>query len=119
MNYGKNFHARASIFLWLFKDDWGINLSIPLIFRIENAPQGLRTAGGKDKQDKVLKMSAGPLQYFREVKSEAKKVSWPSRKETTASTIAVFIMVFMASVFLYLSDQVLAYLVSLVLSIGA
>ena len=61
---------------------------------------------------------AGPFNYFREVKQEALKVSWPSRKETIASTIAVFIMVTLASIFLYLSDQVLAYLVSLVLGIG-
>jgi preprotein translocase subunit SecE len=60
----------------------------------------------------------GPLAYFREVKQEAQKVTWPSRKETVASTIAVFIMVLMASVFLYFADQVLAWLVSLILGIG-
>ncbi|PZQ43304.1 MAG: preprotein translocase subunit SecE [Micavibrio aeruginosavorus] len=62
---------------------------------------------------------SGPFGYFREVKQEAQKVTWPSRKETIASTIAVFIMVIMASLFLYLSDQVLAYLVSLILGIGS
>ena len=61
---------------------------------------------------------SGPFRYFKEVKQEAQKVTWPSRKETIASTIAVLIMVLLASVFLYLSDQVLAYLVSLVLSLG-
>jgi preprotein translocase subunit SecE len=60
----------------------------------------------------------GPLQYYREVVQEAHKVTWPTRKETIASTIAVLIMVVLATIFLYLSDQVLAYLVSLVLSIG-
>lgn len=62
---------------------------------------------------------SGPFNYFREVRLEAQKITWPSRKETIASTIAVFIMVTLASIFLYLSDQVLAYLVSLVLGIGA
>ena len=61
---------------------------------------------------------SGPVQYLKEVKQEAQKVIWPSRKETIASTIAVFIMVTLASIFLYVSDQVLAYLVSLVLGIG-
>jgi len=61
----------------------------------------------------------GPLQYFREVKQEAKKVSWPSRKETIASTIAVFVMVILASIYMYVGDQILAYLVSLILGIGA
>lgn len=62
---------------------------------------------------------AGPVQYLKEVKQEAQKVSWPSRKETIASTIAVFIMVSLASVFLFFADQVLAWLVSLVLGINA
>lgn len=61
---------------------------------------------------------SGPLNYLKEVRQEAKKVTWPSRKETIASTIAVFIMVALASVFLFLSDQILAWLVSLILGIG-
>jgi preprotein translocase subunit SecE len=62
---------------------------------------------------------AGPLQYFREVKAEAKKVSWPSRKETIASTIAVFIMVTFASLFMYFADQIIAWVISLILGVGA
>lgn len=61
---------------------------------------------------------AGPLQYLKEVKQETQKVTWPSRKETVTSTIAVLIMVALASLFLYVSDQILAYLVSLILGIG-
>jgi preprotein translocase subunit SecE len=60
----------------------------------------------------------GIVQYFREVRQEAGKVTWPTRKETIASTIAVFIMVTLASLFLYFADQILAWLVSLVLGIG-
>ncbi len=62
---------------------------------------------------------SGPFSYFREVRQEASKVSWPTRKETIASTIAVFIMVTLASIFMYLSDQILAWLVSLILGISA
>lgn len=61
---------------------------------------------------------AGPVQYLKEVKQEAQRVTWPSRKETIASTIAVFIMVTLASIFLYVSDQILAWAVSKVLGIG-
>ena len=62
---------------------------------------------------------SGPIEFFRQVKAEAKKVSWPSRKETTASTIAVFIMVVVASVFLFFADQVLAFAVGLILGFGS
>jgi preprotein translocase subunit SecE len=60
-----------------------------------------------------------PLEFVRQVKAEVNKITWPSRKETTSSTIAVFIMVVLASVFLYFADQVMALAVRLILGIGA
>lgn len=60
----------------------------------------------------------GPLEFINQVKAEVKKVTWPSRKETTVSTIAVFIMVVLASTFLFFADQLLAFLVNLILDIG-
>jgi len=60
----------------------------------------------------------GPVEYFRQVRSEMKKVTWPSRKETTVSVIAVFIMVTFASIFLYFADQLIAFLVRTVMGFG-
>lgn len=60
----------------------------------------------------------GPIEYFRQVRAEVKKITWPSRQETTVSTIAVFVMVFFASIILYAADQTLAFLVQLVLGVG-
>ncbi len=60
-----------------------------------------------------------PMEFFKQVKTEAKKVSWPTRAETISSTIAVFIMVVIASVFLFLADQVLAFVVRFALGLGA
>lgn len=60
----------------------------------------------------------GPVEFFRQVRSEARKISWPSRKETTASTISVFFMVTLAAVFLYFSDQLIAWAVRMIMSIG-
>jgi preprotein translocase subunit SecE len=60
----------------------------------------------------------GPIEFLKQVRSEAKKVTWPTRQETTVSTIAVFIMVFVASLFLYFADQLMAFVVHLVMSIG-
>ncbi len=60
-----------------------------------------------------------PAQYVNEVKAEMKKVTWPTRKETTVSTIAVFIMVTLAATFLFLADQILAWGVDKILSIGS
>lgn len=60
-----------------------------------------------------------PMQFIQQVKSETKKVTWPSRKETTVSVIAVLIMVTLASLFLFFADQILAWVVNLILEIGS
>lgn len=60
----------------------------------------------------------GPIDYIRQVKSEMKKITWPSRQETTVSLIAVFIMVTLAAIFLYVADQVIAFLIRFVMGFG-
>lgn len=61
---------------------------------------------------------SGPIEFFRQVRTELKKITWPTRNETTVSTIAVFIMVAIAATFLFFADQIIAWVLSLVLSIG-
>jgi preprotein translocase subunit SecE len=51
------------------------------------------------------------------VRSESATVTWPSRRETTITTIMVFIMVALASIFFFASDQAIRYFVTLVLGI--
>ncbi len=60
----------------------------------------------------------GPVEFVRQVKSETKKVTWPTRQETTVSMIAVFIMVFISSIFLYFADQIIAYLIQMIMGLG-
>lgn len=60
----------------------------------------------------------GPVGFFKQVRSEAKKISWPSRHETTVSTIAVFIMVTIAAAFLYFADQIIAVIIRFIMSFG-
>jgi preprotein translocase subunit SecE len=59
-----------------------------------------------------------PMEFVQQVRREVAKVTWPTRKETTVSTVMVFIFVFIAAAFFFLVDQVLALLVRLVLGIG-
>lgn len=59
-----------------------------------------------------------PVEYFRQVKAEMKKVTWPTRQETTVSAIAVLVMVTISSIFLFTADQVMAFAVRLVLGFG-
>ena len=59
-----------------------------------------------------------PAQFVQQVRTEAKKVSWPTRKETIVSTIMVFVMVALASVFFFVVDQLLAWGVQLIFGVG-
>ena len=60
-----------------------------------------------------------PAQFVREVRQELAKVTWPSRRELVVTTISVFAMAALAAVFFFLVDQLLAWLVRLILGIGA
>ncbi len=60
----------------------------------------------------------GPIEFVKQVRSEAKKITWPSRHETTVSMIAVFVMVFICSLFLYFADQIIAYAIRLIMGFG-
>jgi preprotein translocase subunit SecE len=59
-----------------------------------------------------------PFEFFQQVRSEALKVTWPTRRETVITTIMVFIMGTFATVFFFLTDVVLSKGVSFVLGVG-
>jgi preprotein translocase subunit SecE len=60
-----------------------------------------------------------PFEFLQQVRSEASKVTWPSRKETTVTTAMVFVMVVLASLFFLLVDQIMGWAVRFVLGLGA
>ncbi|GJD90224.1 Protein translocase subunit SecE [Methylobacterium hispanicum] len=59
----------------------------------------------------------GPVEFLSQVRDEGRKVTWPSRRETTVTTIMVFVMVILASVFFTVVDQALRYGVGLILGL--
>ena len=60
-----------------------------------------------------------PFKFLQEVRAEAQKVTWPTRKETTVTTMMVFVMVAIASIFFLLADQVMRIAVSFLLGINS
>lgn len=60
-----------------------------------------------------------PMEFFRQVRAEVAKVTWPSRKETTITTSMVFVMVAVASVFFLAVDAVLSWGITSVLGLGS
>jgi len=58
-------------------------------------------------------------QFLREVKTELKKVTWPSRKDTLAGTGLVLVAVFVIAIFLGIVDSGLSNLIRWVLKNAA
>jgi preprotein translocase subunit SecE len=59
-----------------------------------------------------------PFKFMQEVRAEAQKVTWPTRRETAVTTAMVFVMVAIAAVFFLVADQIMRFVVTLVLGIG-
>ena len=66
----------------------------------------------------MAEKTKNPFVFLQQVRSETAKVTWPSRRETTISTFMGIVMAFLAAIFFFLADQVMAFGVELILGIG-
>ena len=55
-----------------------------------------------------------PILFFRQVKQEVKKVTWPTRKEVTQTSIMVLVLVAIAAGFFFLVDWFFGFIVKLI-----
>ena len=60
-----------------------------------------------------------PFKFLQEVRAETDKVTWPTRRETAITTGMVFVMSTLAALFFLFADQVIRFLITLVLGIGS
>ena len=56
-----------------------------------------------------------PVEFFKQVKAEGKKITWPTRNETMISTIMVFVMVVISALFLFFVDQIVSMIIQWIL----
>jgi preprotein translocase subunit SecE len=61
---------------------------------------------------------ANPFEFIQQVRAEANKVTWPSRRETLITTGLVILMVLAASIFFVSVDQAIRLAVSFIMSLG-
>ncbi|MBM3506431.1 MAG: preprotein translocase subunit SecE [Alphaproteobacteria bacterium] len=59
-----------------------------------------------------------PLEFLRQVRQEAAKVTWPARRELAVSTVMVFVLVFIAAIFFFAVDSVLVLAIQFVIGLG-
>lgn len=64
-------------------------------------------------------MMINPFNFVQQVRVEASKITWPSRRETGTTTIMVFIMAALFATFFFLIDSVVRVGLKLILSIAS
>jgi preprotein translocase subunit SecE len=62
---------------------------------------------------------SSPGEFFKQVKTETSKVSWPSREETIRTAIFVFILVVIMALFFLAVDSVFGAVVAWLLSLAS
>jgi preprotein translocase subunit SecE len=65
----------------------------------------------KKKKEKKKGIGGKITQYFRDVKAEMKKVSWPGRDQVIASTVVVIIVVVFLTLLVGILDVIFVQLV--------
>ena len=114
-------------------DAAGTNIDVGKDESGKNGPGQLAALSGAEKKKKIftVKKSSGSeqsavmkladkyfgnwIQFFREVKVELTKVTWPTKKQTIGSTAVVIVFVFVIAFFLGLVDIGLTNLIRLIL----
>ncbi|HAD28701.1 MAG TPA: preprotein translocase subunit SecE [Rhodobacteraceae bacterium] len=57
-----------------------------------------------------------PLQFTQQVRAEITKVVWPTRRETLITTVMVFVMAFVFALFFFGVDQLVQFVLNLILA---
>lgn len=77
-----------------------------------------RATRGSNKERQMASKITNPFVFLQQVRTETAKVTWPSRRETMISTVMVMGFACLAAIFFFASDQVIAFVVELILGIG-
>lgn len=59
-----------------------------------------------------------PLEFFRQVQAETKKVVWPTRRETLTTGLMVVIMTLILGLFFFVIDTSFEAVIALLLSLA-
>ncbi|MEM6933750.1 MAG: preprotein translocase subunit SecE [Pseudomonadota bacterium] len=60
---------------------------------------------------------ANPAEFIAQVRAEAAKVVWPTRKEAGLTTVMVFLLAVLVAIFFFFVDQILRVGVEFLLSL--
>ncbi len=60
-----------------------------------------------------------PVEFMQQVRQEANKVTWPTRKEVGISSLMVVVFMIVSAIFFFVADSVIRWGVQTLLSLGS
>ena len=63
----------------------------------------------------VKNFAAGVAKFFRDARSELKKVVWPSKEDTKKNTLVVLVVVLIAAAVLFILDAIFGGILGLII----
>jgi preprotein translocase subunit SecE len=60
-----------------------------------------------------------PFQFIQQVRAEAAKIVWPTRRETMLTTVMVLIMATLFATFFFLVDMLIRFALEIILNIAS
>ena len=73
---------------------------------------------GSSPSAPAKKFMKNPLKFIQEVKQETFRITWPTKKDTMMGAVMVFALASIAAIFFLILDQILRFLLNLVLTIN-
>jgi len=92
--------------------------ALPPAVRPRTPPPRQTAAVSARAEEHAPRKMFNPLTFAREVRAEARKITWPTWKETWITSIMVAIMVVITSIFFLVVDFVLSQGITWILKLG-
>ena len=86
-----------------------------MVERRSPKPEAVGSIPSAPAKTKIMK---NPLKFFQEVKQEAFRITWPTKKDTMMGALMVFALSSIAAIFFLLLDQILRFLLNIILTIN-
>ena len=86
-----------------------------MVERRSPKPEAVGSIPSAPAKKKIMK---NPLKFFQEVKQEAFRITWPTKKDTMMGALMVFALSSIAAIFFLLLDQILRFLLNFILTIN-
>ena len=86
-----------------------------MVERRSPKPEAVGSIPSAPANKRIMK---NPLKFIQEVKQETFRITWPTKKDTMMGAVMVFALASIAAIFFLILDQILRYLLNLVLTIN-